>query len=257
MRFKNSDMLNFLSRQLIKLLDAVVGKKALILDPGITLLIGALIWLDLSGPLSLLAEFSLLKEHGVEKIFHLTNNRLDHLDSRNVIYICRPKIENMKFIAGQIKNQTRSSGPAVEYTLFFVPKRTVVCEMILEELGVFGDLTIREFHLDLIPLETDVLSLENHNAFKEVTLDGDFTSIHSMANAIIKLQAIHGIIPKICGKGSATQVLAEFADQTWSRSLQKCWYECARNCLPSSTGKNLESFLPTLSIRLLLCWIAL
>ena len=69
-----------------------------------------------------------------------------------------------------------------------------------------GEITIGEFHLDLIPLESDLLSLEMENSFKDVTLDADFTSIHNMASAIMKLQAIHGIIPKICGKGVHAQV---------------------------------------------------
>jgi hypothetical protein len=153
----------------------------------------------------LLAEYSLLKEHGVEKIYHLNNQKLDYIDCRNIIYITRPKIKLMRFIADQIKTHARLN-TKIEYNLFFVPKRTLVCEMILEELGVMGDITIGEFHLDLIPLETDVLSLEMDNSFKEIVLDRDMSSLHNMANAIMKLQAIHGIIPKICGKGAAAQV---------------------------------------------------
>jgi hypothetical protein len=111
----------------------------------------------------------------------------------------------MKFIADQIKANARSN-TKFEYNLFFVPKRTLVCEIILEELGVFGDITIGEFHLDLCTLETDVLSLEMDKSFKEIVLDKDMSSIHNMANAIMKLQAIYGLIPKICGKGAAAQV---------------------------------------------------
>jgi len=58
----------------------------------------------------------------------------------------------------------------IEYTVFFVPRRTILCERILEEEGVYGDITLNEIHLDIIPLEDDVLSLELHDSFKELFL---------------------------------------------------------------------------------------
>ncbi|CAG8832566.1 20556_t:CDS:2, partial [Cetraspora pellucida] len=61
----------------------VRGKKWLVLDPNI------------SGPLSLIAEFSLLKHHQNE-------------------YVENPNVEKY------------------EYTLFFVPCRTMICQKVLE-----------------------------------------------------------------------------------------------------------------------------
>jgi hypothetical protein len=55
----------------------VPGGKGLVLDP------------KLSGPLGLIAEVSLLKEHGVEKIYHLSD-RLD-TDCKNIVYLIRPR----------------------------------------------------------------------------------------------------------------------------------------------------------------------
>jgi len=52
----------------------------------------------------------------------------------------------------------------------FVPRRTLVCEKILEDEGVLGDLTIGEFPLHFIPLESDLLSLELEDAFEELYL---------------------------------------------------------------------------------------
>lgn len=43
----------------------------------------------LSGPLGLIAEVALLKEHGVEKIYHLSD-RLD-TDCKNIVYLIRPR----------------------------------------------------------------------------------------------------------------------------------------------------------------------
>ncbi|KAI8908166.1 Sec1-like protein [Powellomyces hirtus] len=182
-------------KELVDLLDSVRGKKGVVLDPG------------LSGPLSLIAEFSLLKEHGVEKIYHLSAEHFT-TECTSLIYICRPKLLYMKWIAAHIQANTQL-GQRRTYSLFFVPRRTLICERVLEEEGVYGELTIGEFHLDLIPLEDDLLSLELDNSFRELYLDGDTTGIFSLAKAVMKLQTMFGIIPRIVGKGQHARAFTD------------------------------------------------
>lgn len=43
-------------------------------------------------------------------------------------------------------------------------------EKILEEKGVYGDVRIGEYHLDMIPFDDDVLSLELEGAYREIFL---------------------------------------------------------------------------------------
>jgi hypothetical protein len=43
-----------------------------------------------------------------------------------------------------------------------------MCEKTLEEEGVHGDITVADFNLDLIPLNEDVISMENADSLKEV-----------------------------------------------------------------------------------------
>lgn len=86
----------------------------------------------------------------------------------------------MKFIASTIFffifitryldhiKQHKVEGKRIDYHVFFVPRRSVVCERVLEEEGVYGDVQISEYHLDLIPLDTDVLSFELPNSFKDI-----------------------------------------------------------------------------------------
>lgn len=59
-----------------------------------------------SGPLGLISEYSLLKDHGVENIYHLQAGRLD-TPQRNIVYICRPKMILMKYIAGMLPRAGR------------------------------------------------------------------------------------------------------------------------------------------------------
>ena len=65
------------------------------------------------------------------------------------------------------KAKTRRS-----YTLFLLPRRSMVCEKVLQDEGVLELLTVREVGVQLIPLEDDVLSLELP-CFRECWLDGD------------------------------------------------------------------------------------
>ncbi|KAG0239155.1 vacuolar protein sorting-associated protein 33A [Mortierella sp. GBAus27b] len=194
----NIDSLRDLARkELVNVLDSVQGKKALVLDP------------NLSSPLSLISEFALLKDHGVEKIYHLQPGSLD-TDCKNLIYICRPQVNYMRYIAENIHAHMKDSraGP-YRYSLFFVPRRTAVCEKVLEDEGVFGEITKGEYHLDLIPLEDDLLSLEWDSTFKELYLDHDTTSIYYAAKALMRLQGIYGWFPRILGKGDHSKALCD------------------------------------------------
>jgi hypothetical protein len=49
----------------------------------------------LSGPLGLIAEKQLIKDHGVEKTYHLRNEPLE-TDQRRIMYLVRATMENMK-----------------------------------------------------------------------------------------------------------------------------------------------------------------
>ncbi|KAI9483036.1 MAG: Sec1-like protein [Benjaminiella poitrasii] len=182
-------------RELPEILDKVRGKKGLVLDPSLT------------GPLSLIAEFSLLKDHGVDKIYHLESDTLE-TDCPGLIYICRPKLKYMHYIANHVKQF--SSKTKVDCWLFFVPERTLICERVLEEEGVKGDITIGDYAMDWVPYEDDLISMElGPSTWKDIYLDGDQTSIYYAAKALMRLQSIYGLFPRILGKGDGAKQLAD------------------------------------------------
>lgn len=180
---------------LIEVLDSVVGKKGLVLDP------------QFSGPLGLIAEASLLREHGVGSIYHLLPGTLN-TDHKHLIYIVRPRVQYMKIIADHIHDHAYK-GEKKEYFVFFVPRRTMICERVLEEEGVYGDITIGEYPLDLIPFDDDVLSLELPQSYKECFLEGDRTALFYVARSLMRLQHVFGIIPNIKGKGACARSVME------------------------------------------------
>ncbi len=51
-----------------------------------------------------------------------------------------------------------------------MPRRTLVCNKILEDAGVLGDVSVEEFPLYFVPLEQDLLSLELDDSFRDLYL---------------------------------------------------------------------------------------
>jgi len=211
----------------LDLLDSCPGRKALVLDPSI------------SGPLSMLDASlnELLSEHGVVKMQYLEAGgqlpveeaapkaqQLQGVGSgggpsegqglRGIMIITRATVENTQLIAAQLRNaRARAAnyakqsgnrpGPPLDQAVIFIPRRTPACERVLEEEGVSGDVRCGELGLDMVPLEDDVLSLELDHAFKECVVDGDSGPLYAAARAILRLQAMFGLIPRIQGKGPA------------------------------------------------------
>lgn len=72
--------------------------------------------------------------------------------------------------AEQIKRLQKSSSIEHEFSVVWVPRRTLVCNKILEEAGVLGDISVEEFPLYFIPLDHDVLSLALEDSFSDLYL---------------------------------------------------------------------------------------
>jgi hypothetical protein len=64
----------------------------------------------------------------------------------------------------------RQLGQQKEYHLYLSPKRTVLCERVLEECGVYGDLKIGELRLDAVVMDPDLFSLELEDSFQSLFL---------------------------------------------------------------------------------------
>eukprot|EP00808_Paulinella_micropora_P012387 g75005.t1 len=156
-------------KSLTKILRSMPGDKALVFDR------------TLSGPLGLVAEFELLKQNGVTAIHHLTAGSLP-IAARNVMYLVRPHLKLMTYIAQQLHQLRRTdTGTERKYSVIFVPRKTRLCERVLSDEGVLGDIETGEFPLDLVPFDDDVMSLEMAPCFKECFLDGDPTSLLDVA----------------------------------------------------------------------------
>jgi len=76
----------------------------------------------------------------------------------------------LTFVVDQIKRLRRDSQIEHEFSIFWVPRRTLVSDQLLEEAGVLGEASVSEWPLFFVPLAEDVLSLELEDVVTDLYL---------------------------------------------------------------------------------------
>ncbi|KAG8501920.1 hypothetical protein CXB51_004577 [Gossypium anomalum] len=160
-------------KDLVKILKDIRGKKCLVIEP------------KLGGSLSLIIQTSLLKEYGIE-LRHLSAEPVQ-TDCTKVVYLVPSQRDLMKSISSHVHDDI-SKGLQREYYIYFVPRREIQCERILEEEKVHHLITIGEYPLYVVPVDEDILSFELDLAYKQCQVDGDTGSLWHIAKAIHKLE---------------------------------------------------------------------
>lgn len=195
-RLNLSHVKELAKHELLECLDRCVGTKAIVWDQ------------KLVAPFGLIADYITLKDHKVIQMFELRSGKLPQINAQHVIYLIRTKLSFMDTIADNIMNEDKKSLSNKEFHILFVPRRSVLCEKKLEVLGVFGNFNIiDEYSIELFALDSDVLSMEWNQCFRELYLENDFTSLFHSAKAIMTLQTIYGIIPNVYGLGKCAKIV--------------------------------------------------
>jgi hypothetical protein len=79
-------------------------------------------------------------------------------------------------------DQVKQSDPNKStHTLLMVPRISALCTSILQETGVYGQIDIEAFPMELIPLEKDVLSMEVPDSYKSIFLVSHFFATSDFA----------------------------------------------------------------------------
>ncbi|KAK5663360.1 hypothetical protein OQA88_3788 [Cercophora sp. LCS_1] len=184
-------------KDLLYLLEGVRGKKNLVIEK------------SLAGPLGVIVKASTLRDYGVDNFFFLENKNTDS-SQRNVVFIARGEsAKHAHAIADQIRRLHRESQSPHEFHVFWVPRRTLLSDKVLEEAGVLGDTNVAELPLYFFPLERDLLSLELDDSFRDLYLSKGPTSVFLLSKALMGIQQKHGLFPRIIGKGDNAKRVAE------------------------------------------------
>lgn len=142
-------------KNLMSLLGKCEGTKAIVWDQ------------ELAGPMGHIAQISLLKEHGVYTMFPLQPKKLPTTKVNHIIFISRPKLHLMQWIADNVHGEESDKKNPKQYHLFYVPAKTTLCETKLKHCGMFGSLQHQDdFKCLLFPYDSDLISLELPDCFR-------------------------------------------------------------------------------------------
>eukprot|EP00730_Choanoeca_flexa_P001210 TRINITY_DN10531_c0_g1_i2.p1 TRINITY_DN10531_c0_g1~~TRINITY_DN10531_c0_g1_i2.p1 ORF type:complete len:629 (+),score=144.43 TRINITY_DN10531_c0_g1_i2:159-2045(+) len=123
----------------------------------------------------------------------------------HVAFIVRPNEAIVTKMARLVRND-----PDRQYTAIFVPHKPLEMEKLLEREGVRGNFAaVRCWQATIIPLDRDLLTLDDRAAYMEYRVRKDSTPLYNTAKAIMQIQMIYGIIPRIVGKGAAAKRVAQ------------------------------------------------
>ncbi|XP_062272893.1 vacuolar protein sorting-associated protein 33B isoform X2 [Scomber scombrus] len=139
--------------QLIYLLEQLPGKKDLFIEA------------DLMSPLDRIANVSTLKQHEVDKLYKVEYKPIIST-SDQLCFLIRPRIQTVKWIC-DVANADKAAGKFRRYKIIFTPQKFYACEAVLEEQGIFGDVTTDEWAFYLLPLDDDIISLELPEFFRD------------------------------------------------------------------------------------------
>ena len=141
--------------------------------------------------LSLLDQISpiqFLKSHGVGKIFYLEPEM--NVGSENRVYLVRPIASNIKDIYNHFKYDS-DQGIIRRIVIIFVPCKTQLCEEQLESYGLVDLIGLYEWHIDLIPLDFDLLSLESGLSLKNYLMNTCSSIPYMVATSLLTLYQVN------------------------------------------------------------------
>lgn len=183
------------AERLLYLLRSIDGKKDLVLDK------------EIICSLDYIANFTLLKACGVEKVFKLESGPSPGHNEK-CVYLIRSRIQNVRIISDHI-NANISTGSEKQYWVIYVSRKFFTSEKVFEREGIYGSIRQLEFPLGFVSLDRDLISLEIIDFYKAFFLKGDLTYIHTAATSLVQLCKICGPIPKIYGQGRCAKMVVD------------------------------------------------
>uniref|UniRef100_A0A8C9S310 VPS33B late endosome and lysosome associated n=1 Tax=Scleropages formosus TaxID=113540 RepID=A0A8C9S310_SCLFO len=181
--------------QLIYLLEQLPGKKDLFIEA------------DLMSPLDRIANVTMLKQHDVDKLYKVENTPIFSTCDQ-ICFLIRPRIQTVKWIADTV-NADKAAGKFRKYKIIFTPQKFYACETVLEEQGIYGDVSTDEWAFYLLPLDDDIISLELPEFFRDNFLEGDQRWVTTGGSALHLLHSLFGPFSKVYGIGRCAKVRVE------------------------------------------------
>ena len=117
---------------------------------------------------------------------------LEKLKEDMVLFIIQPDRDIFQYNVLETYFFVSSMYKGVETNIIFIPGETYEIIEYMMNNDLTKNFKIRNFNVDLLPIDNDLLSLEKENCFKEIYVDKNLTSISELANAFVKLETCFG-----------------------------------------------------------------
>ena len=166
-----------------------------------------------------------LKELQIRKDLIMLNSSSFRSDSPIIIYIITPNEENVKIIEKHIETnmkdfESKNSGElndkekdSDKYHIIFIPKISGECYHFINNSKYKKYFNTHILNIDIYQLDNEILSLENHNAFRDIYLENNLNSISQLSRAIIKYETVFGKIKHKYSKGFFSKKLIEMLNR--------------------------------------------
>lgn len=188
--------------KLFSILASIPGKKTLVLDKSLSIIISAL------------ASFTQLKDHGIESVkWLLQTTELEGGSPSRILIISRPSPDSMHQVASIVK-----ASQGKEFTLLLVPRRTLQSDQILEKQGVIADIEIKILPIRFIQEDTDLIRVDVPALSFSSPLIAPM-EVYSLSKALVDLQRDYGVFNRIRGKGENVSSLAKLLTQMQSELI--------------------------------------
>ncbi|KAL5112400.1 Vacuolar protein sorting-associated protein 33A [Taenia crassiceps] len=176
---------------------------------------------EVISPVNLIIGHSLLKEHGVNYSFVIEPSQTapPPPDVNTIFFILRSDLKVLDIVVKYLKiefsrPQQSSGSTKKEYCIIAIPKCSIVCKSFLRESLVMERLTaVYNLPLILLPLDSDLLSMEDPNCFSDFSLRNKENGLFNFAKGLMKFQSVYGLFPRIRSKGPKAKRIAEMLAQ--------------------------------------------
>uniref|UniRef100_A0A5K3EUS8 Sec1 family domain-containing protein 1 n=2 Tax=Mesocestoides corti TaxID=53468 RepID=A0A5K3EUS8_MESCO len=171
-------------------------------------------------PVNLIVGHSVLKDHGVNHSYLIDPQHTSQCppDVKTIFFVLHSNLKILDIVRNFLKSEFSPRAPTSEtskreYCIIAIPTFSVVCKAFLQETQVYNRLSgVYELPLTLLPLDSDLLSMEDPDSFASFSLHENEVSLFNLAKGLMKFQAVYGLFPRIRSKGAkAKRVVAMLA----------------------------------------------
>jgi hypothetical protein len=117
----------------------------------------------------------------------------------------------MEDILFQIQNHWKDRVEK-KYCVVFIPKINYDCQTFIERNNLKAELNIQNLPIDMIPMDKDILTLEENKTISELFLGGDTNILSILTRAIIKFETVFGKIRFKYAKGDYAKQLKKILE---------------------------------------------